>query len=59
MAVAITASEVRRALLSLIVPVNDDCASIEVTAKRGNALLMSANDLLRLARDCLSVPLAG
>ncbi|MFZ2051833.1 MAG: type II toxin-antitoxin system prevent-host-death family antitoxin [Solirubrobacteraceae bacterium] len=40
----ITTSEARRALLSLIEQVNDDRAPIEITSKRGNAVLMSADD---------------
>jgi antitoxin YefM len=44
MAVAITASEARRALFPLIERVNDDRAPIEITSKRGNAVLMSADD---------------
>jgi antitoxin YefM len=44
MAVAITASEARRALFPLIEQVNDDRAPIEITSKRGNAVLMSADD---------------
>lgn len=44
MVVAITASEARRALFPLIERVNDDRAPIEITSKRGNAVLMSADD---------------
>ena len=44
MSVAITASEARRALFPLIEQVNDDRAPIEITSKRGNAVLMSADD---------------
>jgi antitoxin YefM len=44
MAMAITASEARRALFPLIEQVNDDRAPIEITSKRGNAVLMSADD---------------
>ncbi|HEV3035482.1 MAG TPA: type II toxin-antitoxin system prevent-host-death family antitoxin [Solirubrobacteraceae bacterium] len=44
MGVAITASEARRALFPLIQQVNDDRAPIEITSKRGNAVLMSADD---------------
>jgi antitoxin YefM len=42
--VAITASEARRALFPLIQKVNDDRSAIEITSKRGNAVLMSADD---------------
>ena len=42
--VAITASEARRALFPLIEKVNDDRSAIEITSKRGNAVLMSAED---------------
>lgn len=43
-AVAITASEARQRLFPLIEQVNDDRAPIEITSKRGNAVLMSAKD---------------
>jgi antitoxin YefM len=43
-AVAITASEARRALFPLIEKVNDDRVPIEITSKRGNAVLMSADE---------------
>jgi antitoxin YefM len=39
--VAITASEARRELFPLIEKVNDDRTAIEITSKRGNAVLMS------------------
>jgi prevent-host-death family protein len=42
--VTITAREARRALRSLIEQVNDDRAPLEITSKRGNAVLMSADD---------------
>lgn len=38
---AITASEARRELFPLIERVNDDRTAIEITSKRGNAVLMS------------------
>lgn len=38
---AITASEARRELFPLIERVNDDRTVIEITSKRGNAVLMS------------------
>ncbi|MFC7752544.1 type II toxin-antitoxin system Phd/YefM family antitoxin [Tsukamurella soli] len=41
---AITASEARRSLFPLIEQVNDDRTAIEITSKRGNAVLMSADD---------------
>ncbi len=41
---AITASEARRLLFPLIEKVNDDRAPIEITSKRGNAVLMSADE---------------
>jgi antitoxin YefM len=41
---AITASEARRSLIRLIEKVNDDRAPIEIISKRGNAVLMSADD---------------
>lgn len=44
MAVAITASEARRGLFPLIERVNDDRVPIEITSKRGNAVLISADD---------------
>jgi antitoxin YefM len=42
--VAITASEARRGLFPLIEQVNDDRVPIEITSKRGNAVLISADD---------------
>ena len=41
---SITASEARRTLFPLIERVNDDRSAIEITSKRGNAVLMSADD---------------
>lgn len=41
---AITASEARKALFPLIEQVNADRAPVEITSKRGNAVLMSADD---------------
>ena len=41
---AVTASKARKKLLSLIAKVNADGAPVEVTSKRGNAILMSADD---------------
>lgn len=41
---AITASEARKTLFPLIEKVNDDRAPVEITSKRGNAILMSADD---------------
>lgn len=41
---AIPASEARRTLFPLIEQVNDDRTAIEITSKRGNAVLMSADD---------------
>jgi antitoxin YefM len=42
--VAITASEARKSLFPLIEQVNDDRSAIEITSKRGNAVLISADD---------------
>lgn len=41
---SITASEARKSLFPLIEQVNDDRAPVEITSKRGNAVLMSADD---------------
>ena len=41
---SITASEARKLLFPLIEQVNDDRAPVEITSKRGNAVLMSADD---------------
>jgi antitoxin YefM len=41
---AIPASEARRLLFPLIEQVNDDRAPIEITSKRGNAILMAVDD---------------
>jgi antitoxin YefM len=42
--VAITASEARKNLFPLIEQVNNDRAPIEITSRRGNAILMSVED---------------
>ncbi|MGI8576964.1 MAG: type II toxin-antitoxin system Phd/YefM family antitoxin [Nocardioidaceae bacterium] len=41
---SITASEARKSLFPLIERVNDDRAPVEITSKKGNAVLMSADD---------------
>lgn len=41
---AITASEARKNLFPLIEKVNDDHTPIEITSKRGDAILMSVAD---------------
>lgn len=41
---AITASEARKHLFGLLEQVNDDRASVEITSKRGNAILMAVDD---------------
>lgn len=41
---SVTASEARKRLFPLIQEVNDDRAPVEITSKRGNAVLMSADD---------------
>lgn len=41
---AITASEARRHLFPLIEQVNEDRKPVEITSKRGNAVLMSVDD---------------
>lgn len=41
---AITASEARKNLFPLIEQVNDDHTAIEITSKRGSAVLMSRAD---------------
>lgn len=41
---AITASQARRELFPLIEKVNDDRIPIEITSKRGNAVLMAAEE---------------
>jgi antitoxin YefM len=41
---AITASEARQRLFPLIEQVNDDRSAVEITSKRGNAVLMSVDD---------------
>jgi antitoxin YefM len=42
--VALTASEARKKLFPLIEQVNEDRTPIEIISKRGNAVLMSADD---------------
>jgi antitoxin YefM len=41
---SITASEARRNLFPLIERVNDDHVAVEIVSRRGNAVLMSAED---------------
>ena len=41
---AITASEARKNLFPLIEQVNDDHSAVEITSKRGSAVLMSRAD---------------
>ena len=41
---AITASEARKNLFPLIEQVNDDRAPVEITSRRGDAVLMSRTD---------------
>jgi antitoxin YefM len=41
---AITASEARKTLFPLIEQVNDDHVPVEITSKRGSAVLMSLED---------------
>ncbi|HEX5494260.1 MAG TPA: type II toxin-antitoxin system prevent-host-death family antitoxin [Mycobacteriales bacterium] len=41
---AITASEARRNLFPLIEKVNDGCTPIEITSRRGDAVLLSRAD---------------
>jgi antitoxin YefM len=42
--VAITASQARKDLFPLIERVNDDHTAVEITSRRGNAILMSSED---------------
>ncbi len=44
MIVAITASEARKNLFPLIEQVNDDHTPVEITSRRGSAVLMSRDD---------------
>lgn len=41
---AITASEARRSLFPLIEAVNNDRTPVEITSRRGNAVLMAKDD---------------
>lgn len=41
---AITASQARKELFSLIERVNDDRTTVEITSRRGDAVLMSLDD---------------
>lgn len=41
---AVTASEARKRLFPLIEQVNDDRAPVEITSRRGNAVLLSRAD---------------
>ena len=44
LSMSITASEARRTLFPLIEQVNDDRIPVEITSKRGNAVLISAEE---------------
>lgn len=46
---SITASEARRNLFPLIEEVNDDRTVVEIVSRRGNAVLMSAEEYAALA----------
>lgn len=46
---SITASEARRNLFPLIEEVNEDRTIVEIVSRRGNAVLMSADDYAALA----------
>lgn len=46
---SITASEARRNLFPLIEQVNDDHTAVEIVSRRGNAVLMSADEYAALA----------
>lgn len=55
---SITASEARRQLFPLIEQVNSDRVAIEITSRRGNAVLISAEEFsaLRETAHLLRVP---
>ena len=44
MGVSISASEARRTLFPLIEQVNDDRTAVEIVSRKGNAVLMSADE---------------
>jgi antitoxin YefM len=46
--VSITASEARRNLFPLIEQVNDDRSAVEIVSRRGNAVLMAADEYAAL-----------
>ena len=45
---SLTATEARKQLFPLIAQVNDDHVAIEITSRRGNAVLISADDYAAL-----------
>ena len=45
---AVTASEARKNLFPLIERVNDDRVTVEITSRRGNAVLISADEFAAL-----------
>ena len=55
---AVTASEARKTLFPLIEQVNDDHVPVEITTKRGNAVLISLEDYqaLQETAQLLRVP---
>jgi antitoxin YefM len=54
----ITASEARKQLFPLIEKVNDDRIAVEITSRRGNAVLISADEFASLQETAylLNVP---
>ena len=55
----ITANEARKNLFTLIEQVNDDRQPIEITSKRGDAVLMSRADYLALEETAHLLRVAG
>ena len=41
---AVTASDARKTLFGLIEQVNNDCTEVEITSRRGSAVLMSRDE---------------
>ena len=55
---SVTASEARKQLFPLIEKVNNDRVAVEITSRRGNAVLLSADEYAALAETAylLRVP---
>ena len=56
---SISASEARRTLFRLIERVNEAPEAVEIVSRKGNAVLMPADEYAGMAGDRVPVPFAG